>query len=72
MDAAAGPLWARGKSMLAQSAMTVVFVPVQSIRLGRPQGCTAVLRPTGDNPMAKTFKSATETKLSGKPERWNG
>lgn len=59
--------------MLAQPVMAVVFVPVQSIRLGHPNGCTAVPEPKGRKlPMAAVFKSATETKLSGKPERWNG
>ena len=46
---------ARGKSMLAPSAMMVVFVPVQSIRPGIPQRMTAERKPK-DPSMAEALK----------------
>lgn len=41
--------------MLARSAMIVVFVLVQSIRPGIPQGMTAELKPT-EQSMVKALK----------------
>lgn len=56
MDAAAGGLTVRGKSMLAQPAMAVVFVLVEFIRLGCSFGHTAESKPKGASSGRRSLK----------------
>jgi len=58
--------------MLALSAMTVVFVPGQSISPGTSTGRNGCIILLKLQPWRTVFKSATETKPFWKQNGWNG